>query len=57
MAEFRAKKNTSNVHKTSPTRGERGAEGLTRPAQLKANAKGGFSGSFNQGKNTKSFNT
>ncbi len=56
MAEFRAKKNTSNVHKTSPTRGERGAEGLTRPAQLKANAKGGFSGSFNQGKNTKSFN-
>ena len=56
MAEFRGKKNTSNVHKTSPTRGERGAEGLTKPAQLKANAKGGFSGNFNQGKNTKEFN-
>ena len=56
MAVFRAKKNTSNVHKTSPARGERGAEGLTKPAQLKANAKGGFSRSFNQGKNTKAFN-
>lgn len=56
MAVFRAKKNTSNVHKTSPTRGERGAEGLTKPAQLKVNAKGGFREYFNQGKNTKAFN-